>query len=152
MTQKHVHIHPQRLTGSSAHTWDELMQDMNAGALKGGTFHLTNLKGSTAGIVAPEEFSGSNYDQTFLQGVDVKTYEQSTSYITSKIRPNSDYNIIRSNKIGDYASGLNPTSSFPYSQHRVLRLDEPSYLDDNTSPASIGLSGVSGSKKKAFYS
>jgi len=93
MSDQHIHIHPQRLTGSSAHRWDELIRDRDAGALKAGTFYLSNLKGSTAHIVAPEEFSGSNYDQTFLQGVDVKTYEQATGYTPAKMRPNTDFNV-----------------------------------------------------------
>ena len=132
--EEHVHVHPVRERGTSAHTKEELEQDMNAGALKGGTFHLTNIKGTTAGIVSPEELSGSNYDQTFLQGADVKTFEQATSYLQAKARTNNDYNVIRSNKLGELASGLSVTSSFPYSQHRVLELDEPEYFDDNLSP------------------
>ena len=128
MSEKHVHVHEVRQRGTSAHTKDELEQDMNAGALKDGTFHLTNIKGSTAGIVSPEELSGSNYDQTFLQGIDVKTFEQATTYLPGKMRTNSDYNVIRSNKLGYLSSGLSVTSSFPYSQHRSLTLDEPEYL------------------------
>jgi hypothetical protein len=146
MADQHVHIHPQRLTGSSAHRWDELVRDRDAGALKAGTFYLSNLKGSTAHIVAPEEFSGSNYDQTFLQGVDVKTYEQATGYTPAKMRPNSDFNIIRSDRLGSYVIGLHVTSSATPNQHRVLKLDEPEYFDDNTSPASLGSLSVSGSK------
>ena len=97
----HKHVHPYRLTGSSAHRWDELVRDRDAGALEAGTFHLANIKGSTAGIVMPVEFSGTNHDQAFLQGVDVKTFEQATCYITAKIRPNSEYNVLRLDKLGD---------------------------------------------------
>ena len=146
MSDEHIHVHPYRLTGSSAHRLEELLMDQNAGALKNGTFHLTNLKGSKAEIVAPEEFSGSNYDQTFLQGIDVKTYKQATSYITAKMRPNSDYNILRTDRLGEYTTKLHVTSSADKVQHRILVLDEPDYFDDNTSPASLGMSGVSGSR------
>ena len=146
MSDQHIHVHPYRLTGSSAHRLEELLMDQNAGALKDGTFHLTNLKGSKAEIVAPEEFSGSNYDQTFLQGIDVKTYKQATSYITAKMRPNSDYNILRTDRLGEYTTKLHVTSSADKVQHRILVLDEPEYFDDNTSPASLGMSGVAGSR------
>ena len=135
--KEHVHVHPVRPRGTSAHTKEELEQDMNAGALEQGTFHLTNLKGSSAGIVSPEELSGSNYDQTFLQGVDVKTFEQATSYLTAKVRTNNHYNVIRSNKLGERDAGVTEGTS-PYSQHRSLTLDEPEYFDDNTSPGSAG--------------
>ena len=71
MAKKHL---PDRLrnspwhhTGSSAHRWDELESLMHAGALEAGTFHLANIKGSTAGIVMPVEFSGTNHDQAFFK-------------------------------------------------------------------------------------
>ena len=154
---------PQGMTGSSAHRWKELEAKMNDGALQDSTFHKANIKGSTAVIIAPEEFSGSDHDQTFLQGVDIRTYEQATGHITPKFRTNTDYNVIRSDKIGfqvarvaqvsDYpfvsnatpkdVVDINPTSSFPYSNHRFLTLDEPEYFADNYAPSP---SGVKGSK------
>ena len=157
------HTSPDFLTGSSAHRWKELEKRMNDGALEDSSFHKAKIKGSKASIIAPEEFSGSDHDQTFLQGIDIRTFEQATSHITAKIRPNSEYNIIRSEKIGfqvarvaqvdDYAFvsnatpkdviDVNPTSSFPYSNHRFLKLDEPEYYADNYAPNS---SGVKGSK------
>ena len=157
------HTSPDFLTGSSAHRWKELEKRMNDGALEDSSFHKAKIKGSKASIVAPEEFSGSDHDQTFLQGIDIRTFEQATSHITAKIRPNSEYNIIRSEKIGfqvarvaqvdDYAFvsnatpkdviDVNPTSSFPYSNHRFLKLDEPEYYADNYAP---NASGVKGSK------
>ncbi|MBR96856.1 MAG: hypothetical protein CMA81_08665 [Euryarchaeota archaeon] len=172
---------PQGMTGSSAHRWKELEAKMNDGALQDSTFHKANIKGSTAVIIAPEEFSGSDHDQTFLQGVDIRTYEQATGHITPKFRTNTDYNIIRSDKIGFQVArvgpvnlpddsafvednkpaptseyrrllgsptpkdivDINPTSSFPYSNHRFLKLDEPEYFADNYAP---NASGVKGSK------
>ena len=174
--KKHVHVHKVRERGTSAHTKEELEQDTNAAAnsavLVQGTFrqigfgdpefdstfgplHKHQLKGSTTLIVAPEEFSGSNYDQTFLQGADVRTFEQATSYLTAKVRTNTDYNVIRSNKLGELASNLSVTSSFPYTQHRVLSLDEPQYFDDNLSPgnAAAGSSAqldTSSNRRKPF--
>jgi len=153
MSEKHVHIHEVRQRGTSAHTKEELEQDMNAGALKDGTNHIQNLKGSTAGIVAPEELSGTNYDETFLQGIDVKTYEQATRYITAKIRPLSEFSILRSNNLGKRAAKsalpgqrptdvfVHPTSSLTSLSVRSLKLDEPEFFDDTTSPASVAGSG-----------
>ena len=92
--KEHVHVgHPIRQRGTSAHTREELQGDKDATALLNGTFKELNhddedhvrfnssafkplheygdLKGTQAIIVAPESFSGTDYDQTFLQGIDV---------------------------------------------------------------------------------